>query len=104
VDGVALSYAASPSNSTGDNFDSGLVIADISVPGEIIRFRAGSINPINVVTKEVIDMQKDFHFYTIYALARAAGFSPDHSFVIAYSSQHTDDAKYDHALKFENGG
>jgi hypothetical protein len=49
-------------------------------------------------------MQKDFHFYTIYALARAAGLSPDHSFIIAYSSQHTDDAKYEHALKFENGG
>lgn len=49
-------------------------------------------------------MQIDFHFYTIYALARAAGFMPDHSFIIAYSSQHTDDAKYEHALDFQNGG
>ena len=49
-------------------------------------------------------MQIDFHFYTIYALARAAGFGPENAHVIAYASQHTDDAKYDHALEFENGG
>lgn len=49
-------------------------------------------------------MQIDFHFYTIYALARAAGFIPDNAFVIAYSSQHADDAKYEHALEFQNGG
>ncbi len=49
-------------------------------------------------------MQMDFHFYAIYALGRAAGFSPDHAFIIAYSSQHTDDAKYEHALEFRNGG
>jgi len=30
--------------------------------------------------------------------------SPESSKVVAYSSQHTDDAKYDHALQFENGG
>lgn len=49
-------------------------------------------------------MQIDFHFYAIYALARAAGFSPDNAHTIAYSSQHTDDANYGHALEFENGG
>jgi len=49
-------------------------------------------------------MQKDFHFYTVYALARAAGFDADNSHVIAYASQHTDDAKYEHPLEFENGG
>lgn len=49
-------------------------------------------------------MQIDFHFYTIYALARAAGFKPDDAHIIAYSSQHTDDAKYEHALDFENDG
>lgn len=49
-------------------------------------------------------MQIDFHFYTIYGLARAAGFIPDNAFTIAYSSQHTDDAKYEHALEFQNGG
>ena len=49
-------------------------------------------------------MQSDFHFYTIYALARCAGFDTDNAHIIAYSSQHTDDAKYEHALDFENGG
>jgi hypothetical protein len=49
-------------------------------------------------------MQEDFHFYAIYAFARAAGFLPDHAHIIAYASQHTDDAKYEHALEFENGG
>jgi hypothetical protein len=49
-------------------------------------------------------MQIDFHFCTIYALARAAGFIPDHAHIVAYASQHTDDAKYEHALDFENGG
>lgn len=49
-------------------------------------------------------MQIDFHFYTIYGLARAAGFIPDNAFTIAYSSQHTDDAKYEDALEFQNGG
>lgn len=49
-------------------------------------------------------MQIDFHFYTIYSLARASGFNPENSHIIAYSSQHTDDAKYEHALEFENGG
>lgn len=49
-------------------------------------------------------MQIDFHFYTIYALARASGFKPDDAHIVAYSSQNTDDAKYEHALDFENGG
>jgi hypothetical protein len=49
-------------------------------------------------------MQEDFHFYTIYALARSAGFNTENSHIIAYSSQHTDDAKYEHALEFVNGG
>jgi hypothetical protein len=49
-------------------------------------------------------MQEDFHFYTIYSLARVAGFNPGNAYIIAYSSQHTDDAKYEHALEFENGG
>lgn len=49
-------------------------------------------------------MQIDFHFYTIYALARCAGFEPKDAHVVAYASQHTDDAKYEHALEFENGG
>ncbi|MCX5852460.1 MAG: hypothetical protein NT072_10485 [Deltaproteobacteria bacterium] len=49
-------------------------------------------------------MEKDFHFNTVYALARAAGFGPDNAKIAAYASQHTDDAKYHHTLEFENGG
>ena len=30
--------------------------------------------------------------------------SPENSKKVAYASQHTDDAKYEHALNFENGG
>ena len=49
-------------------------------------------------------MQQDFHFYAIYTLARSVGFADKDAFTIAYASQHTDDAKYEHALEFENGG
>lgn len=49
------------------------------------------------------DMQKDFHFYTIYSLCRSAGFSPESAHIVAYSSQHTDDAKHKHVLKFQDG-
>jgi len=49
-------------------------------------------------------MEQDFHFYTVYSLARASGFDPDNARLIAYSSQHTDDSKYKHVLEFENGG
>ena len=36
-------------------------------------------------------MEKDFHFYVTYALAETAGFSPEESHIIAYSSQYVDD-------------
>jgi len=49
-------------------------------------------------------VQLDFHFYTIYVLCRCNGMSPENSNKVAYSSQHTDDAKYEHALEFENAG
>ena len=49
-------------------------------------------------------MQKDFHFYSIYVLCRCNGISPENSKKVAYASQHTDDAEYDHALNFANGG
>jgi hypothetical protein len=49
-------------------------------------------------------MEKDFHFYTIYVLCRANGMRPDFSKIVAYASQHTDDAKYGHVLEFRNGG
>lgn len=49
-------------------------------------------------------MKIDFHFYTIYTLCRHAGINEEASKIIAYSSQHVDDAKYGHELSFENGG
>jgi hypothetical protein len=49
-------------------------------------------------------MRLDFHFYTIYALARAVGFSPDNAHVIAYASQYTDDEVNENIILFENGG
>lgn len=49
-------------------------------------------------------MRIDFHFYTIYALARAVGFSPDNARIIAYSSQYTDDEVAENTIIFENGG
>ena len=47
-------------------------------------------------------MRIDFHFYTIYALARSSGFTPNDSYVIAYSSQQTDDAMDEERILFEN--
>ena len=49
-------------------------------------------------------MQKDFHFYTIYVLARCAGFGPNEAGVVAYVSQFTDDAVEEGPFRFENGG
>jgi hypothetical protein len=49
-------------------------------------------------------MRIDFHFYTIYALARSVGFSPDNAYVIAYASQYTDDEVSENTILFENGG
>lgn len=49
-------------------------------------------------------MRIDFHFYAIYALARAVGFSPDNAHVIAYASQYTDDEVKENTIYFENGG
>jgi hypothetical protein len=49
-------------------------------------------------------MRLDFHYYTIYALARAAGFSPDKAYVVAYASQYTDDEVNENTILFENGG
>ena len=36
-------------------------------------------------------MDIEFHYYMTYIIARRAGFSPNDSSVIAYSSQYTDD-------------
>jgi hypothetical protein len=43
-------------------------------------------------------MQKDMHFYGIYALARAAGVQPETAKKIAYASQFVDDAIEDEAI------
>jgi hypothetical protein len=48
-------------------------------------------------------MRIDFHFYTIHALARAAGFKPDDAYVIAYASQYTDDEIREDKIYFEDG-
>jgi hypothetical protein len=49
-------------------------------------------------------MRIDFHFYTIYTLARTVGFSPANANVIAYASQYTDDEVNENTILFENGG
>ncbi len=49
-------------------------------------------------------MQLDFHFYAIYTLCMLSGIKHEYSKKIAYASQHTDDAKYDHELEFVSGG
>ena len=36
-------------------------------------------------------MDKEFHFYITYIVAQKAGFGPEDSYRIAYSSQYTDD-------------
>ncbi|NEP86291.1 MAG: M6 family metalloprotease domain-containing protein [Okeania sp. SIO2C2] len=46
VRGVSLSYATKPSSQEWDRSDSGLIIANITIPGEIIRFEVGKLPPI----------------------------------------------------------
>ncbi len=46
VRGVALSYETKPSSREWDRSDSGLIIANITIPGEIIRFEVGQMPPI----------------------------------------------------------
>lgn len=48
-------------------------------------------------------MQKDFHYDVIYVLAQMAGFEPEESYVIAYSSQYVDDANNSGIITFSNG-
>jgi len=50
-----------------------------------------------------VSMQIDFHHGVIYVLSRFAGFSPQESNVIAYSSQYVDDAINSGLIKFDNG-
>lgn len=48
-------------------------------------------------------MQKDMHFYGVYALCRAAGINEKNAGIIAHSSQFVDDALGDETLVFNNG-
>ena len=48
-------------------------------------------------------MQKDFHYYALAVLARAAGFNPADALVIAYASQYTDDASESEPLRIAPG-
>jgi hypothetical protein len=36
-------------------------------------------------------MQKDFHYYVIYTLAKEAGYKDDEAYIMAYASQYVDD-------------
>jgi len=49
-------------------------------------------------------MQKDFHFYTIYFLARCINYSHKEAHIIAYASQFVDDADKSISFHFANGG
>ncbi len=46
-------------------------------------------------------MQKDFHYYCIGVLARAAGFSSEDALTIAYASQYVDDATEGTQMDFD---
>lgn len=47
-------------------------------------------------------MNIEFHYYMIYYLAKKAGFSSDDAYVIAYSSQHTDDNRTRYKVKIDD--
>jgi hypothetical protein len=46
-------------------------------------------------------MQRDFHYYCIGVLARAAGFNRDDALTIAYASQYTDDSTESDLIQLE---
>jgi hypothetical protein len=49
-------------------------------------------------------MDVEFHYYIAYILCRKAGFEPAEAYLIAYSSQYTDDNVYQYKVNYENGG
>lgn len=49
-------------------------------------------------------MQADMHYYGTYAMARAAGFSEESCYLIAYSAQYVDDNAADDFIEFDDGG
>jgi RHS repeat-associated protein len=56
-------------------------------------YQALGRNPINITDPQGL-YGKDFHFYAVYYLARAAGFAPADARLLAWSSQYVDD--YEH--------
>jgi RHS repeat-associated protein len=56
-------------------------------------YQALGRNPVNITDPQGL-YEKDFHFYAVYYLARAAGFAPADARLLAWSSQYVDD--YEH--------
>jgi RHS repeat-associated protein len=61
-------------------------------------YQAFGRNPINITDPRGL-YEKDFHFYAVYYLARAAGFAPADARLLAWSSQYVDD--YEHTQPVE---
>ncbi len=49
-------------------------------------------------------MDIEFHYYITFILCRAAGFDADESYLIAYSSQYTDDNNKQYFINYNGGG
>jgi RHS repeat-associated protein len=56
-------------------------------------YQALGRDPVNITDPQGL-YEKDFHFYAVYYLARAAGFAPADARLLAWSSQYVDD--YEH--------
>lgn len=48
-------------------------------------------------------MDIEFHFYITYILSRKAGYSKDDAYIIAYSSQYTDDNTHHYYVNYKDG-
>ena len=46
-------------------------------------------------------MNIEFHYYSVYIIARKAGFDENSSYILAYSSQHVDDNTFQCKVKTE---
>ncbi len=49
-------------------------------------------------------MKIDFHYYAVYTIARLCGIKDAYAEILAFASQHVDEARYDHTLYFAQGG
>ena len=54
--GIALSATSSPNSREWDGRDSGLIISDISAPGQVIKFKVGTAQPDVVVAGDATPM------------------------------------------------